>query len=1000
MVKSKKKNPIPPPEPEVFHVEVITKARVAPVSSDEEDESDEGEDSVKAKKKAKRKAKGKTKERPLRPTAKWEYYVKWAGYDSDANTWEPEDNVAGCQRLLASFWDHIGTDNKDYHIGHVVEASEKWIKKEKMFFAAEFDDAQQKLRAQREREERERMKISTKKRSRKSTSASVMRPVASSSKAQTPIKPATESGEGSDDEPLRKRLLPTKRKSAVESSDDDTPLASVTMPPRKMMKMDSSTPPVGDTTNAPSKPPPPPASQPARSLSSSTKSTPTIPPKIPRLPTNPHARIAGMPPQAIPSSSGISTKQRLAQGALAPTHPKSLPLPVPRERPQPPAQRPHLPPVKTGPIPLNLKKNLPTPVQPRNAGGTISGSYFNVEDGRSPTMPHMPHEQGPTSATQHVQLSPRTQHPDFPQAASPQDYTMHNIDEVPAFSDPFSRRSSSLTAVPAPPVPQPFMTQAEQFLQTIMPPALAAPLTPAVESPQEPVPRGRIGSKPRPLPPVKIPKKWTWSGPVYVDLSSGPSEPLCNVTFCDATEPLKEAMRFSVALAGWDRFDFPSFHDLTDLRFILRACKDVVQFARLAPKEEGDVPPLETLKKYMIRTQRVILVPVSLDKKVVAHVLLIPRPLLQRQRRLGISFAMKYNTFTEFDKAGSLVAALVPYALAPTQVSKTWRMPPGVYLSSNTDVEAAIADEFPLWLHKFMSEESHSRSFSVWWDGGDGSKRRPAMETHMLHSIMEQCRAKKRRNVAEARVLFVHVGAIKTLHKLPGFLDFCSSSPHIQFYSYGSHESIPPKYWCVREIYTCGGVVTFTPRAIVEDPIGILCKISQLHSHPLWTCYVLPSVLGMVAKLHCDGEDPLTAFDRGQFPYTSLLTAIDDGQLALITSPPHSSSSTKENDPTSDWLREYWTHRPEDPRSILQFGVEAFNNKYTNIQNSEWASAIDVEISKDLSSMRQQPAIMERYRRYVVLGRGRDSRAPMSDALEWTTATQFDFKDDFFPKQD
>jgi len=127
------------PELEVFHVEVITQARVVPMSSDEDDDDGSDSDSDTSKKKK---------------TAKWEYLVKWAGYDSSADSWEPESNVAGCQRLLHSFWDHIGTDNRDYSIGHTVVASDKWIKREKKYFAVEFNNEQEKLRLRREKEER------------------------------------------------------------------------------------------------------------------------------------------------------------------------------------------------------------------------------------------------------------------------------------------------------------------------------------------------------------------------------------------------------------------------------------------------------------------------------------------------------------------------------------------------------------------------------------------------------------------------------------------------------------------------------------------------------------------------------------------------------------------------------------------------------------------------------------------------------------------------------
>lgn len=42
-------------------------------------------------------------------------------------SWEPSDNVQQCNRLLASFWKHVGMDDKDYPIGYEVVAEESWI---------------------------------------------------------------------------------------------------------------------------------------------------------------------------------------------------------------------------------------------------------------------------------------------------------------------------------------------------------------------------------------------------------------------------------------------------------------------------------------------------------------------------------------------------------------------------------------------------------------------------------------------------------------------------------------------------------------------------------------------------------------------------------------------------------------------------------------------------------------------------------------------------------
>ncbi|KAJ6573671.1 hypothetical protein B0H10DRAFT_1963927 [Mycena sp. CBHHK59/15] len=65
-------------------------------------------------------------------------FYKWAGYDSDEDSWEPTKNVAACQRLLSSFWNEIGLDDNHYDHGYVFTASKKWIEMEQRRFKAEF----------------------------------------------------------------------------------------------------------------------------------------------------------------------------------------------------------------------------------------------------------------------------------------------------------------------------------------------------------------------------------------------------------------------------------------------------------------------------------------------------------------------------------------------------------------------------------------------------------------------------------------------------------------------------------------------------------------------------------------------------------------------------------------------------------------------------------------------------------------------------------------------
>lgn len=43
------------------------------------------------------------------------------------SSWEPEENLEGCQRLRESFWKHVGMDDDDYMIGYEVSAKVPWI---------------------------------------------------------------------------------------------------------------------------------------------------------------------------------------------------------------------------------------------------------------------------------------------------------------------------------------------------------------------------------------------------------------------------------------------------------------------------------------------------------------------------------------------------------------------------------------------------------------------------------------------------------------------------------------------------------------------------------------------------------------------------------------------------------------------------------------------------------------------------------------------------------
>ncbi|KAI0322270.1 hypothetical protein OF83DRAFT_854491 [Amylostereum chailletii] len=81
-----------------------------------------------------------------------EYRVKWKGFESEDDTWEPEENIlSGCEGLLSRFWKEVGTDNDDYPPGAVVAPGDAWIVKERRRSAkaADSDSENEKTRKRR-----------------------------------------------------------------------------------------------------------------------------------------------------------------------------------------------------------------------------------------------------------------------------------------------------------------------------------------------------------------------------------------------------------------------------------------------------------------------------------------------------------------------------------------------------------------------------------------------------------------------------------------------------------------------------------------------------------------------------------------------------------------------------------------------------------------------------------------------------------------------------------
>src|ERR1700683_3969695 len=190
--------------------------------------------------------------------------------------------------------------------------------------------------------------------------------------------------------------------------------------------------------------------------------------------------------------------------------------------------------------------------------------------------------------------------------------------------------------------------------------------------------------------------------------------------------------------------------------------------------------------------------PLSLDNAEVASLVVFPSTLRELWRRFKVP--------PDLQQTGTLLAALIPWTMSPVEFSKV-------------DIQSSLAKfktpefrhptsqalqylEFPPKLRAYMSQPQ--RTYCVWWSPGDGTTTAPGLETNMLHSIMKSCRAKNVGHKADVRAVFVHIGAVKTLHRLPALAGRRSKRPELHFYTYGTHASVPREQWGVRAIYPLG----------------------------------------------------------------------------------------------------------------------------------------------------------------------------------------------------
>ncbi|KAF8666735.1 hypothetical protein RHS04_09505 [Rhizoctonia solani] len=97
-----------------------------------------------------------------------------------------------------------------------------------------------------------------------------------------------------------------------------------------------------------------------------------------------------------------------------------------------------------------------------------------------------------------------------------------------------------------------------------------------------------------------------------------------------------------------------------------------------------------------------------------------------------------------------------------------------------------------------------------------------------------------------AGAIFIHRRYMDNIAGLAG-LSLRKCKYRIRFYVYGSGGNWKTADWELKEIWKWGGMVTFTPAALIEDPWTVKKVVEALEGKPFWETYIEPKTIGILS---------------------------------------------------------------------------------------------------------------------------------------------------------
>ncbi|KAF8754184.1 Chromatin organization modifier domain [Rhizoctonia solani] len=162
-----------------------------------------------------------------------------------------------------------------------------------------------------------------------------------------------------------------------------------------------------------------------------------------------------------------------------------------------------------------------------------------------------------------------------------------------------------------------------------------------------------------------------------------------------------------------------------------------------------------------------------------------------------------------------------------------------------------------------------------------------------------------------AGAIFIHRRYMDNIAGLAG-LSLRKCKYRIRFYVYGSGGNWKTADWELKEIWKWGGMVTFTPAALIEDPWTVKKVVEALEGKPFWETYIEPKTIGILSLNARKAQESEYAFLALDVLMTELVTSTEFAFYNLaLTAPPK-------------WglLEEYEWAQAQVERTFIQDGDE------------------------------------------------------------------------------